>query len=140
VLVVDDEAPIRLICRLNFRSAGLSTLEAADGEAGLSLARSERPDLILLDIMLPAMDGWRVAEELAGDSATAEIPILFLTARSDQAEERRAYEAGGVGYVTKPFDPPALAEAVSSILERIARGERETLRAEWRASLGIEPA
>jgi two-component system alkaline phosphatase synthesis response regulator PhoP len=140
VLVVDDEAPIRLICRVNFRSAGLATLEAADGETALALARSKQPDIILLDIMLPAMDGWRVAEELAADSATAEIPVLFLSARSEQADERRAYEAGGIGYVAKPFDPPALAETVSSILERLARGERESLREEWGASLGIEPA
>jgi DNA-binding response OmpR family regulator len=124
---------------VNFRSAGLATLEAADGETGLSLARSERPDLILLDIMLPAMDGWRVAEELAADPSTAEIPILFLSARSEQADELRAYEAGGIGYVMKPFDPPALAEAVASILERLTRGEREALREEWAASLGIEP-
>jgi DNA-binding response OmpR family regulator len=140
VLVVDDEAPIRLICRLNFRTAGLATLEAADGETGLALARSKRPDIILLDIMLPAMDGWRVAEELAADSATAEIPIIFLSARSEQADERRAYEAGGIGYVAKPFDPPALAETVSAVLERLARGEREALREEWGAALGIEPA
>jgi DNA-binding response OmpR family regulator len=139
VLVVDDEAPIRLICRVNFRSAGLTTLEAADGESGLALARSERPDIILLDIMLPAMDGWRVAEELGLDARTAEIPILFLSARSDMADQLRAYEAGGVGYVTKPFDPAALAETVSAVLERLARGERETLREEWRAALGLEP-
>lgn len=136
MLVVDDEDAIRFICRVNLGDAGLHTLEAADGETGLLLARSERPDIILLDIMLPGMDGWRVAEELAADSTTAEIPILFLSARSEQADQVRAYEAGGIAYVTKPFDPIVLGETVSAALERVARGERETLREEWLASIG----
>jgi DNA-binding response OmpR family regulator len=135
VLVVDDEDPIRFICRVNLRDAGLHILEAADGETGISLARSERPDIILLDIMLPGMDGWRVAEELAADPRTAEIPIMFLSARSEQTDQLRAYEAGGIAYVMKPFDPLVLAETVSTALERVARGEREILREEWLASL-----
>lgn len=136
MLVVDDEPAIRFICRVNLRDAGLHALEAADGETGLSVARSERPDIILLDIMLPGMDGWRVAEELAADSRTAEIPIVFLSARSEHADQVRAYEAGGIAYVTKPFDPIVLGETVSTALERVACGEREALREEWLASIG----
>jgi DNA-binding response OmpR family regulator len=135
VLIVDDEAAIRLICRINLRDAGLDTVEAADGETGLSLARSEPPDLILLDIMLPGLDGWGVAEKLAADPKTAEIPILFLSARSDELDQVRGYEVGAVGYIMKPFDPAGLAATVSAILERLAQGEREALREEWRASL-----
>jgi DNA-binding response OmpR family regulator len=138
VLVLDDEAAIRLICRINLRDAGLEIVEAADGETGLSIARAERPDLILLDIMLPGMDGWAVAEAFAADSKTAEIPILFLSARSDEADQLRSYEAGAVGYITKPFDPAELAGTVEGVLERLARGEREALREEWRASLEPE--
>ena len=138
MLIVDDEAAIRLICRINLRDAGLKIVEAADGETGLSLARAQRPDLILLDIMLPGMDGWDIAEALAADSKTAEIPILFLSARLDEEDQLRAYEAGAVGYITKPFDPAELAGAVESILERLARGEREALRKEWHASLHLD--
>jgi DNA-binding response OmpR family regulator len=135
VLVVDDEAAIRLVCRLNLRIAGFETIEAADGEAALELARSERPDLILLDIMLPNVDGFGVAEELASAAGTREIPIVFITARSDRNDELRGYEAGGVGFVTKPFDPELLGETVRAAIMRVRRGEREQLRSEWRQFL-----
>ena len=75
VLVVDDESSIRLVCRLNLRSAGFDTVEASDGASAIALARAERPDLILLDVMLPDLDGWRVAAELAENDETREIPI-----------------------------------------------------------------
>jgi CheY-like chemotaxis protein len=136
VLVVDDEAAIRLICRLNLEGEGLGTLEAADGETGLAVARSEQPDLVLLDVMLPDIDGWRVAEELAADPATEEIPIVFLSARSDPADELRGYETGAVGYITKPFDAEAIGATLETIMERLRRGEREAIREEWRAKLG----
>jgi DNA-binding response OmpR family regulator len=123
------------VCRLNLQTAGFDTLEAEDGAAALALARAERPDLILLDIMLPEVDGWRVAEELAAKPETQEIPILFLSARSDRADESRGHALGGVGYITKPFDPLALAETVRTALERSRRGEREQMRAEWARTL-----
>ncbi len=135
MLVVDDEAAIRLVCRLNLSSAGFETIEAADGEEALALAHSEKPDLILLDIMLPSADGFAVAENLMSRDETREIPIVFITARSERTDERRGYDIGGVGFVTKPFDPQALGETVRTTLERVRRGERDALRAEWRASL-----
>jgi DNA-binding response OmpR family regulator len=135
VLVVDDEAAIRLVCKLNLETAGFDTIEADDGETALELARSERPDLILLDIMLPNADGFGVAQTLADAPETRETPILFITARSDPRDELRGYEAGGVGFVTKPFDPDVLGETVRAAIERVRRGEREAMRAEWRATL-----
>ena len=135
VLIVDDETAIRLICRLNLQSAGFETIEAGDGKAALALARTERPDLILLDIMLPEVDGWSVAEELSRTPETGDIPILFLTARSDRSDESRGHEAGGVGYITKPFDPIAMAGRVRTVLERARRGEREAMRTEWDRAL-----
>lgn len=126
------------MCRLNLQSAGFDTLEAADGAAALALARAERPDLILLDIMLPEVDGWRVAEELAQKPETQDIPILFLSARSDRADESRGHALGGVGYITKPFDPIQLSETVTRALERSRRGEREQMRREWASSLEQE--
>jgi DNA-binding response OmpR family regulator len=135
VLVVDDEPAIRLVCRLNLQTAGFETIEAPDGETALELARSEQPDLILLDIMLPKSDGFTVAQELLSDPETREIPIVFITARSDAKDQLRGYEAGGVAFVTKPFDPVLLPETVLTTIERVRRGEREALRREWRETL-----
>jgi CheY-like chemotaxis protein len=127
VLVVDDEASIRLLCRVNLREAGMEVLEAGDGAAGLRLARAEHPDLILLDVMLPGPSGWEIAKELAADPATADIPIVFLTARADRADRAQGRALGGVGYVVKPFDPVALPALVEQVLDRLANGERELL-------------
>jgi CheY-like chemotaxis protein len=136
ILIVDDETAIRLICRLNLRSAGFDTVEASDGASALALARAERPDLILLDIMLPEVDGWRVAEELAAEDETRDIPVLFLSARSDNTDQVRGHEMGGVGYITKPFDPLTMTETVRRVLERARAGERDAMRSEWQRSLG----
>ena len=131
ILIVDDESSIRLVCQLNLDAVGFQTLEAPDGETALALARVEQPDLILLDVMLPGIDGWRVAEELAASPETREIPILFLSARSDRSDEERGHEVGGLGYITKPFDPEELIDRIRDVLERTTRGEREALRREW---------
>jgi len=135
ILIVDDESAIRLVCRLNLDAVGFQTLEAPDGETALELARAEHPDLILLDVMLPGIDGWGVAEELSGDPKTREIPILFLSARSDPADEARGHQVGALGYVTKPFDPEELIGRVQDVLERTGRGERDSLRREWQERL-----
>jgi DNA-binding response OmpR family regulator len=127
VLVIDDERAIRFLCRVNLAAAGMDVLEAADGREGVDLARSERPDLVLLDVMMPDVDGWTVARELAADEETRDIPIVFLTARADPADRRLGEELGGVGYVVKPFDPVAIGNVVEDVLLRIARGEREQL-------------
>jgi len=135
VLVIDDEAPIRLLCRVNLEAAGMEVLEAGDGPTGLGAARAERPDVILLDVMMPGMDGWQVLEELLEDPRTREIPIIFLTARAELRDRTRGLELGGVEYVTKPFNPVELAPLVQDLLERVARGEREQLRRERLAEL-----
>jgi DNA-binding response OmpR family regulator len=130
VLVIDDEAPIRLLCRVNLEAEGLQVLEAADGPSGLEKARAESPDVILLDVMMPGLDGWRVAEELLDDPHTASIPIVFLTARAELRDRARGIDLGGIDYVTKPFNPVELAPLVRNLLARVERGERETLRHE----------
>ncbi len=83
VLVIDDEPPIRLLCRVNLEAEGMEVLEAADGPSGLDQARREQPDVVLLDVMMPGLDGWRVAEHLLDDERTKTIPIVFLTARAE---------------------------------------------------------
>jgi DNA-binding response OmpR family regulator len=130
VLVIDDEAPIRLLCRVNLEAEKMSVIEAADGPSGLDEAREQRPDVILLDVMMPGLDGWKVAEELLDDDRTREIPIIFLTARAEFRDRAKGLDIGGVDYVTKPFNPLDLAPLVRHLLERIDRGERDALRAE----------
>ena len=135
VLVIDDEAPIRLLCRVNLEAEKMEVLEAADGPSGLEKARDEKPDVILLDVMMPALDGWRVAEQLLEDGQTSDIPIIFLTARAEFRDRARGLDIGGVDYVTKPFNPLELAPLVRDLLTRIERGERDELRREKLADL-----
>jgi DNA-binding response OmpR family regulator len=135
VLVIDDEAPIRLLCRVNLEAEGMTVLEAADGPTGLEEAREHTPDVVLLDVMMPGLDGWRVAEQLLQDDRTSEIPIIFLTARAEFRDRARGLDIGGVDYVTKPFNPLELAPLVLDLLERIERGERDELRGEKLAEL-----
>jgi two-component system alkaline phosphatase synthesis response regulator PhoP len=135
VLVIDDEAPIRLLCRVNLEAEGMRVLEAADGVIGLELAQAERPDVVLLDVMMPGLDGWSVAEQLLEDERTTEIPIIFLTARAEFRDRARGLDIGGVDYVTKPFNPLDLAPLVRELLERIERGQRDELRGEKLAEL-----
>jgi DNA-binding response OmpR family regulator len=130
VLVIDDEAPIRLLCRVNLEAEGMQVLEAADGPSGLEKARAQGPDVVLLDVMMPGLDGWRVAEELLDDPRTASIPIVFLTARAELRDRARGIDLGGIDYVTKPFNPVELAPLVRNLLGRVARGERDALRHE----------
>ena len=130
VLVIDDEAPIRLLCRVNLEAEKMEVVEAADGPSGLEQARSANPDVILLDVMMPGLDGWQVAESLLEDDQTREIPIIFLTARAEFRDRAHGLDIGGVDYVTKPFNPLELAPLVRDVLDRVARGERDELRTE----------
>jgi DNA-binding response OmpR family regulator len=130
VLVIDDEAPIRLLCRVNLEAEGMKVLEAPDGPTGLAAARTSLPDVILLDVMMPGLDGWQVAEELLDDESTSGIPIVFLTARAELRDRARGLDVGGIDYVTKPFNPIELASLVRDLLGRVERGEREELRRE----------
>ena len=141
VLVIDDEAPIRLLCRVNLEAEGMVVLEASDGPTGLEKARNEEPDVILLDVMMPGLDGWQVAEELLDSDSTSSIPIVFLTARAEVRDRARGLDLGGIDYVTKPFNPIELAPLVLDLIDRVDRGERDELRREKIAELRdlIEP-
>lgn len=135
VLVIDDEAPIRLLCRVNLEAEGIEVAEAGDGEQGLELARSGGPDAILLDVMLPGLHGWAVAERLLEDEKTSGIPVIFLTARADLRDRARGMDLGGIDYVTKPFNPVELAPLVRDVVAAVERGDREALRREKVAEL-----
>jgi len=130
VLIIDDEAPIRLLCRVNLEAEGMEVIEASDGESGIEKARRERPDVILLDVMMPRLDGWDVAQSLVEDKITKEIPIIFLTARAEVRDRAHGLDIGGIEYVTKPFNPLELAPLIEALLERIRRDGLDILRGE----------
>jgi DNA-binding response OmpR family regulator len=136
--VVDDHGPLRALCRIGLEDAGFRVLEAGDGEEALACVRGEHPDVILLDIMMPGISGWEVTSALLADRSTDQIPIIFISARSELSDRMRAFELGAHGYLTKPFDPAVLAETVATVLDQIERGERDAALAETLATLRKE--
>jgi CheY-like chemotaxis protein len=136
VLVVDDEPSMRLLCTINLSIAGFEVAEAADGAQALELAVAEGFDLVLLDVMLPDMGGLDVARRLKTDERTRALPVVFLSARTDKDDLRAGFALGAIDYITKPFDPIALAARVEEILERIERQEGESYRRARLAELG----
>ena len=134
VLVIDDEAPIRLLCRVNLEAEGIEVAEAGDGEQGLELARSESPDAILLDVMLPGLHGWAVAERLLEDEKTSGIPVIFPTARADLRDRARGWTS--VGRLRDEAVQPGGAGAARPRPGRgCGAGDREALRREKLAEL-----
>jgi DNA-binding response OmpR family regulator len=117
ILVIDDEPQIADICRDYLTAAGFAVLVAQDGVKGLALARKERPDLVVLDLMLPGMDGLDVCRELRRESA---LPIIMLTARVDESDKLIGLELGADDYLTKPFSPRELVARVRTVLRRAA--------------------
>jgi CheY-like chemotaxis protein len=99
-------------------------LEAADGERGLEQARSERPDLVVTDVMMPGLDGFQLAEALSSDERTRQIPLIFLSSEAGPANAKRAHEFGVLAYLAKPFDPPALASLVAGAVVCTAKHEQ----------------
>jgi len=116
VLVIDDEPKISELCRDYLLAAGYSVLTAADGPQGLALARREKPDLVVLDLMLPGMDGLDVCRELRRDGS---VPIIMLTARVDESDRLVGLELGADDYLTKPFSPRELVARVRTVLRRV---------------------
>jgi CheY-like chemotaxis protein len=138
VLVVDDHAPMRTLCRVTLEDAGFEVVEAADGQKALQAVQKRRPDVILLDIMMPQVSGWDVASTLLSDRSTDKIPIIFITALATAHDRLRALELGARAYVTKPFDPSVIPSTVTRILDQIDRGERDPDLAETIANLRLE--
>jgi two-component system alkaline phosphatase synthesis response regulator PhoP len=134
VLVIDDEPDVLLLCRVNLEHAGHDVLEAAEGRRGLELAATERPDLIVLDLMLPNIDGLQVLARLSNDPTTRGIPVVLLTAKARLEDQLRGWQAGCSEYITKPFAPNALTEVVERI-DRMTVDERRVLREQAITSL-----
>lgn len=121
ILVVDDDKNVLLLVRVNLELEGYEILEALDGEEALKVVREEEPDLILLDIMMPKIDGWEVLERLTKESKTSRIPVVMLTAKTQESDQIKGWEKGVVDYITKPFNPVSLAEVVREALKRIPK-------------------
>ncbi|KAG8459005.1 hypothetical protein KFE25_006550 [Diacronema lutheri] len=117
VLVVDDDESLRSAIARYLRASGFAVREAASGDEGLALARGERPQLIVLDVMMPGLSGIDTLEQLRADAALATTPVILLTARGFTADRIRGHEAGCSAYVTKPFDPDELVAIARALLE-----------------------
>jgi CheY-like chemotaxis protein len=116
VLVIDDEQDIRLVAQVGLRAAGMTVVLADNGADGLRAARAEHPDVILLDVMMPGMDGYETFSALLADPATKAIPVVFLTAKNLNGRDAQARADGAAGFIAKPFLPRDLAETLRSIL------------------------
>ena len=123
VLLVEDEPDIMLIARAALKRSGLNVVTAADGAAALIAAASEPPDLILLDWMMPELDGLETCARLKADPATRRIPVVFLTAKSEGSVREKCIEIGALGCIAKPFDPLALGDQVLAWWRQASSGE-----------------
>ena len=122
ILAVDDEEDILELLRFNLTKEGFAVVCAASGEEGLKTAHSQRPDLILLDLMLPGMDGLEVARRLKKEEATKDIPVIMVTAKGEEADIVTGLEVGAEDYITKPFSRKVLIARVRAMLRRKAAG------------------
>lgn len=118
ILIIDDEADIRAILSYNLKKEGFTVYEAENGSVGISLAKKHSPDLILLDVMMPEMDGIEVCQELKSNDSTKEILICFLTARNEDYSQIAGLNTGGDDYVSKPVKPKVLISRINAILRR----------------------
>ena len=138
ILIIEDESDVADLLTLNLRKAGFRISTAADGASGLQKARDDRPDFIVLDLMLPKMLGLEVCRILKSDTATSQIPILMLTAKAEEVDRIVGLEFGADDYVTKPFSPREVVLRIKAILRRAEGGaEDERLSA---GSIVIDPA
>ena len=117
ILVVEDSAVIRRLIEVCLRAADLEIITREDGKNGLTAVSTESPDLVVLDIGLPGMDGWEVLERIRRDKVTQDIPVVVLTAHAEEESRRRASEGGADAFVTKPFQPNDFRTTVLSLLE-----------------------
>lgn len=116
VLVVDDEPDVLLLCRVNLEFEGYEVVEAADGQQAMEKVAEHTPDVILLDVMMPRMDGWQVLSALKADETYRDIPVVMLTAKVQDADQIRGWSSGVAEYITKPFSPLSLSQVIRDVL------------------------
>ena len=133
ILVVDDEPDVLLLCRMNLEHAGHQVIEAPDGERGIQMAREHRPDAVILDLMLPNVDGYEVLRSLNEDPAGIDPAVVVLTAKARQEDRLRCLRGGADEFVTKPFSPGSLVDTVEQLLA-MEPGSRADRRAEHKST------
>ena len=116
VLVVEDDEMVADVVRINLEAEGFTVVHAPNGAAGLAAIAQQCPDLVLLDVMMPEVDGWTVLTRLRDDPATAKLPVIMLSAKAMPADQVRGYNLGANGYLPKPFSAPDLIEKVRHVL------------------------
>jgi len=116
VLVTDDDEDLRLLCQLHLEMGGFLVAQAANGQEALDVARRDRPDLILLDIMMPVKDGWDALAEIKSDPTLRDVPVFVLSGKGQRSDQDRALALGADAFIAKPFQGPAL---VTRIRERL---------------------
>jgi len=119
ILVAEDEPDIRGLIKFSLEFIGLRVIEASNGRDAVSLAAAEKPDLIMLDVRMPKLSGYEACEQIKEQESTRGIPVVFLSARGQEAEIKRGLELGAVEYILKPFAPDRLQKRVLSLLERL---------------------
>lgn len=117
ILLIEDEQDIVTTLVFRLEAQGYEVIIAMDGEDGLDKAQKEKPDLILLDLMLPKMNGYKVCGHLKGDSRFSNIPIIIFTARAGEADKKKSEEVGADAYITKPFEPPVLLAKIKELMK-----------------------
>ena len=127
VLVVDDEPDVLLLCRVNLEFEGYDVTEASDGVEAMERVRERRPDIILLDVMMPRMDGWQGLKALKDDPEFSDVPVVMLTAKVQDQDQIRGWSSGAAEYITKPFSPLSLSQVLDDVLEH-GRAEEERRR------------
>jgi DNA-binding response OmpR family regulator len=118
ILIVDDEVQLVEMVKLRLEANGYSVITACDGQEGLDKARIEKPDLIILDLMLPKIDGYKVCRMLKFDEKYKNIPIILFTARAQQEDEKLGKEVGADAYITKPFEPQVLLDKIKALISK----------------------
>jgi CheY-like chemotaxis protein len=119
VILAEDDPDIQLVARLALKRAGFHVRVVGNGQEALIAIRDQKPDVVLLDWMMPELDGPETCRQLKRDPATASIPVIFLTAKSQESEIQRGLSLGAAGYVTKPFDALTLGQQVKNIVETV---------------------
>lgn len=118
IVIADDDADIRELVVFKLRHDGHEVAPVGDGAAAVEACVAERPDLVILDVMMPGMSGLDAARAIRADEATADLPIIMLTARAQESDIEQGFEAGADDYIVKPFSPRELASRVATVLQR----------------------
>ena len=123
MLIADDDPTILLLLRVNLEMEGYDVISATNGREAIEMAREEAPDLVILDVMMPGMDGWEAGRQMREYPDLSDVPLIFLSARAQETDIEKGRASGATEYVTKPFDPPALMETVARVLTDSAGGK-----------------